>query len=131
MSGGGKQRGRTQSLGEEIANSVSHGVGLLAALLLLAGCGPAPEIPVGGPTAEWPVYGGAPGGAHYSPLTQIDQENVSQLEVAWTYHTGDVSEGGPGAPALKPSSFQATPIVVDGTLYFPTKIGRASCRERV
>ena len=33
MSGGGKQRERTQSLGEEIANSVSHGVGLLLALI--------------------------------------------------------------------------------------------------
>jgi quinoprotein glucose dehydrogenase len=96
----------------------------LLSLLLLAGCGPAPEIPVGGPTAEWPVYGGAPGGARYSPLTQIDQENVSHLEVAWTYHTGDVSEGGPGAPARNPSSFQATPIVVDGTLYFPTAFSR-------
>jgi quinoprotein glucose dehydrogenase len=96
----------------------------LLSLLLLAGCGPAPEIPVGGPTAEWPVYGGAPGGARYSPLTQIDQENVSHLEVAWTYHTGDVSEGGPGAPARNRSSFQATPIVVDGTLYFPTAFSR-------
>jgi hemolysin III len=33
VSGDGKQRRRTQSLGEEIANSVSHGVGLLAALI--------------------------------------------------------------------------------------------------
>ena len=33
MSEGGEQRKRTQSLGEEIANSVSHGVGLLAALI--------------------------------------------------------------------------------------------------
>jgi len=96
----------------------------LLSVLLLAGCSPAPEIPVGGPTAEWPVYGGTPGGARYSPLTQIDQGNVGHLEVAWTYHTGDVSEGGPGAPARNPSSFQATPIVVDGTLYFPTAFSR-------
>ena len=33
MSEGGEQRRRAQSLGEEIANSVSHGVGLLAALI--------------------------------------------------------------------------------------------------
>jgi hemolysin III len=33
VSGGGTQRKRTQSLGEEIANSVSHGVGLLVALI--------------------------------------------------------------------------------------------------
>ena len=92
-----------------VAMRVIAGSSLLS-LLLLAGCGPAPEIPVGGPTAEWPVYGGAPGGARYSPLMQIDEENVSQLEVAWTYHTGDVSEGGSGAPARNRSSFQATRI---------------------
>ena len=33
VSGDGQQRRRTQSLGEEIANSVSHGVGLLVALI--------------------------------------------------------------------------------------------------
>ena len=33
MSGDGQRRKRTQSLGEEIANSVSHGVGLLVALI--------------------------------------------------------------------------------------------------
>ena len=33
MSEGSEQRRRAQSLGEEIANSVSHGVGLLAALI--------------------------------------------------------------------------------------------------
>jgi predicted membrane channel-forming protein YqfA (hemolysin III family) len=33
VSGGGKQRRRGQSVGEELANSVSHGVGLLAALI--------------------------------------------------------------------------------------------------
>ena len=65
-------------------------VSSLLSFLLLTGCS-SPEIPVGGPTADWPVYGGAPGGARYSPLTQIDPENVGHLEVAWTYHTGDVS----------------------------------------
>ena len=63
-----------------VAMRVIAGSSLLS-LLLLAGCGAAPEMPVGGPAAEWPVYGGAPGGARYSPLMQIDQENVSQLEV--------------------------------------------------
>ncbi len=106
-----------------VAMRVVAGSSLLF-LLLMAGCSPDPEIPVGGPTAEWPVYGNTPGGARYSPLTQIDQGNVGHLEVAWTYHTGDVSEGGPGAPARNRSSFQATPIVVDGTLYFPTAFSR-------
>ncbi len=35
---------------------------------------------------EWPTYGHDPGGMRYSPLTQITPANVSDLEVAWTFH---------------------------------------------
>ncbi len=67
----------------------------ISCLIFSAGCGSTPEIASGGPTAEWEVYGRSSGGARYSPLTQITPENVGHLEVAWLYHTGDVSEGGP------------------------------------
>jgi glucose dehydrogenase len=46
---------------------------------------------MGGPTADWPSYGGDAGGTRYLLLTQIDKSNVAQLKVAWEYHTGDVS----------------------------------------
>jgi glucose dehydrogenase len=39
--------------------------------------------------ADWPSYGGDPGGSRYSPLTQINRTNVAQLKIAWEYHTGD------------------------------------------
>src|ERR1700679_293759 len=35
---------------------------------------------------EWPTYGHDSGGMRYSPLKQITPTNVSNLEVAWTYH---------------------------------------------
>src|SRR5580700_1997535 len=35
---------------------------------------------------EWPTYGHDSGGMRYSPLTQITPANVSNLQVAWTYH---------------------------------------------
>lgn len=38
---------------------------------------------------DWPVYGGQPEDDHYSPLTQINRENVKRLQVAWTYDTGE------------------------------------------
>ena len=41
----------------------------------------------------WPTWGGPPGGSKYSPLTQINRENVKDLEVAWTYRTGDITGG--------------------------------------
>ncbi|HYT69597.1 MAG TPA: pyrroloquinoline quinone-dependent dehydrogenase [Vicinamibacterales bacterium] len=47
----------------------------------------------------------------FSPLTQIDKSNVSQLKVAWTYDSGD---------AFKGSEMQSNPVVVDGVLYATT-----------
>ncbi len=37
----------------------------------------------------WSDYGGAADTAQYSALAQINRSNVSKLEVAWTYATGD------------------------------------------
>jgi quinoprotein glucose dehydrogenase len=69
---------------------------------------------------DWPVYGRDPGGARFSPLTQITRANVAQLQVAWTYHTGmpDMSSMSHRPPAL-----EVTPIVVDGTMYVITPTG--------
>jgi quinoprotein glucose dehydrogenase len=36
---------------------------------------------------DWPTWGGPPGGSKYSALTQINKDNVTDLEVAWTYRT--------------------------------------------
>src|SRR5271156_5553188 len=71
--------------------------------------------------AEWPNYGNDPGGMRYSPLTQINRENVSKLKVAWVFHTGEISDG---SGDRRRSGFEATPILVDGTLYFTTPYNR-------
>jgi quinoprotein glucose dehydrogenase len=70
---------------------------------------------------EWPNYGNDPGGMRYSPLSQINHENVSKLKVAWIFHTGDISDG---SHDRRRSGFEATPILVDGTLYFTTGFNR-------
>ena len=61
------------------------------------------------------------GGARHSPLTEITKENVGRLKVAWEYHHGDISTGAGGS---RKSGFEATPILVEGTLYFPTPFNR-------
>ena len=58
----------------------------------------------------WEVYNGGKEGMKYSSLTQVDTSNVSQLQVAWTYNTGD-------ADTLNGSQIQCNPIIVDGVLY--------------
>jgi quinoprotein glucose dehydrogenase len=69
----------------------------------------------------WPAYGRDAGGSRYSPLTQINRENVSNLKIAWTYRTGaaDVK-----AASARSAAFEATPILVDGALYLTTPYNR-------
>lgn len=73
-------------------------------------------------TGGWPVWGGDAGGTRFSPLRDITKENVGTLQVAWEYHTGDSSEEKSGTP---PSSFLATPVLHDNTLYFCSGLSRA------
>jgi glucose dehydrogenase len=56
-------------------------------------------------TVDWPVYNGGADGDHYSHLTQINRENVSGLQIAWTFDTGE--KGG----------IQTNPVIVGRTLY--------------
>src|SRR5205807_4433637 len=66
-------------------------------------------------------YGHDAGGTRYSPLAQINRENVSKLKVAWTFHTGDISDGSQGR---RRSGFENTPIMTGGTLYISTPFNR-------
>ncbi len=71
--------------------------------------------------ADWPYYGGDAGGMKYSPLKQIDRSNVRRLQVAWTYHTGEVSDG---SKYPVRSAFEATPLVAGGVMYLTTPFNR-------
>jgi quinoprotein glucose dehydrogenase len=67
----------------------------------------------------WPEYGRDPGGSRHSPLADVTRENVARLELAWTHRTGDMPER-PGDEM----AFEATPILVDGTLFLCTPFNR-------
>ncbi|HWV28910.1 MAG TPA: pyrroloquinoline quinone-dependent dehydrogenase [Dyadobacter sp.] len=68
--------------------------------------------------ADWIAYGGNKAGNRYSPLTQINLSNVSQLKVAWEY---DAAKLVPGAQApRRPMEIQCQPIIVRGILYGTT-----------
>ncbi len=73
-------------------------------------------------TADWPSYGRDPGGSRFSPLAAIDRDNVQRLEVAWVYRTGDWSNG--EGKFGTTSAFEATPLLVDGTLYLASPFNR-------
>ena len=70
------------------------------------------------PNANWPAYGGDAGGSRFSPATQINRDNVSQLKVAWTFRTGALPHDPDNLD--KKAAFETTPILVDGKLFFTT-----------
>ena len=59
----------------------------------------------------WQKATGNSNGNKYSSLTQIDTSNVSQLKVAWEFHTND-------ADTAAHSQIQCNPIIVNGVMYF-------------
>ena len=86
-----------------IAQRCRAGLAIAAAALGLAGA-TQPSAP--GPAYRgWASYGGGPEQLRYSSLTQITRENVSRLEVAWTYDTGESGD------------LQTQPVVVGDILY--------------
>ena len=72
--------------------------------------------------SEWPIPAGDAGAQRYSPLTDVNRGNVSQLKVAWTYRHGDYRSGWPDP--FKGTAFEASPIVVDNRLIFSTPFNR-------
>ena len=74
------------------------------------------------PAQEWRHYGNDPGGMRYSPLDQINRANVGSLKIAWEYDSPDFSDGKAGTPTR--SAFEATPLMIGGTLYVPTPLDR-------
>jgi quinoprotein glucose dehydrogenase len=94
--------------------------GILAAVVLV-GAGVAGD-------GDWPVYGGDVMGSRYSRLTQVTPGNVATMQVAWTYHTG---EAGKPVGTDRAPQFEATPIVVDGTMYIGTPAGRVIALDPV
>jgi quinoprotein glucose dehydrogenase len=84
----------------------NHSLRYIVALLLLTACSSKNEQQY----IDWEVTGGSKASIRYSSLTEIDSNNVSQLQVAWEYHTGD-------ADTAKNSQIQCNPIIVNGVLY--------------
>ena len=67
------------------------------------------------PPEDWPVYGGNPAGNRYSTLTQINRQNVKNLQLAWTFDTGENNDS-----TKRGMDIQCQPIVIDGVLYGTT-----------
>jgi len=96
---------------------------LAVCLGLLAGCaqmGPAEPPPAG---HDWRNYAGDKGSTRYSPLAQIDRDNIAKLRVLWERPSTDPSILEEYPELSPPRDFNSTPILVDGVLYTSNGIG--------
>ncbi|MAI06935.1 MAG: hypothetical protein CBC47_07370, partial [Alphaproteobacteria bacterium TMED87] len=67
---------------------------------------------------NWVHFGNDSGGSQYSPLDQININNVKKLEIAWVHNSGDFKNNPGGL------SFQVTPIMANDLLYYCTPFNR-------
>lgn len=85
----------------------------------LAGTLPGPRASIDDetiPEGDWHAYGRTSFGQRWSPLNQLTPDNVAGLEVAWTFHTGDIrTEDDPDE-----TTYEVTPLKVGDTLYLCT-----------
>ena len=82
---------------------------LLTACIVLSAALPL-AAQTGAKNGEWRSYAAEPGSTKYSPLDQINRDNVKNLRIAWRFKTDNL---GP-----RPDyNMQSTPIVVNGVMY--------------
>lgn len=76
----------------------------------------APALGGNVPPGEWHQYGRTPYGQRYSPLDQINVQNVADLQEVWRYQTGDVKL----PEDVGETTYQVTPLKIGNSLYLCT-----------
>jgi quinoprotein glucose dehydrogenase len=104
---------------EHMARIRDVAVGLAVAALLVAPCAKAAA-------PGWAQYGGDERGQRFSAARQITPANVTRLEQAWSYSTGDLASKG---EVIKRASFEDTPILADGRLYVCSPFNEVSALD--
>jgi quinoprotein glucose dehydrogenase len=81
--------------------------------------------PPADPSGDWPAHGNDLGGLKYSPLADINRDNVARLDTAFTWSTNERNiPASEGQKPARPGQFQATPLAIHDTLFFPTPYNR-------
>jgi quinoprotein glucose dehydrogenase len=80
---------------------------------------------VRGPATDWLSYGGDKASSKYSPIDQVDADNFSRLQVAWTWRSAE-KEITTANPDLKSWAWESTPLMVDGVLYVSTSLSQVA-----
>ena len=72
---------------------------------------------------DWTAYGRNTHGERFAQFDQINKANVKDLQVAWTFRTGDM--------AINGAEYQGTPLKVDDTVYLCTPLNKVFALDPV
>ncbi|MFT7652396.1 MAG: quinoprotein glucose dehydrogenase [Limisphaerales bacterium] len=127
--------------------------GFVGFVALIGSAAESGNPPVVDEFGEWRVYGADKAGTKYAPLSQINRENFSQLEIAWRWQSVDgrlsqttanggewwssknevVSQLERENPSLyrtqntpNYANLQATPLMIGGALYLNTPLSQGA-----
>ena len=76
-------------------------------------------------SVDWPAYGNDAGGLKYSPLVDVNRTNVAKLAIAFTWDANEQPiRASEGQKAARGGQFEATPLAIHDTLFFPTPFNR-------
>ncbi|MEE2776764.1 MAG: pyrroloquinoline quinone-dependent dehydrogenase [Acidobacteriota bacterium] len=89
--------------------SLERAVGVCIVTIAIVAC--APPIERGTEGGAWRYYGGDAASTRYSPLTQIDSANASQLEIAWRWSSAELDQ------EMVDGYLRTTPLMINGRLY--------------
>src|SRR5689334_21029290 len=66
---------------------------------------------------EWWSYAGSNEGLKYSPLDQINKDNIKNLRIAWRQSAMPMEIRARTSTARVPTNYQVTPLMVGNLLY--------------
>ena len=106
----------------------------------LAACVAAAAIASAAPAAarrghvEWPSYSGDQASSKFAPAGRITAGNVDKLQEKWVWTSPDeaiVAQFNKDGLKLWPHTFEATPLMVDGTLFVATSLSQVAAIDPV
>ncbi len=85
---------------------------------------------------QWHSYGGDGAHSKYSPLDQINADNVQRLQVAWTWNSvdeqiRDANEAIRQRGSFRSYAYEVTPLMINGVLYTTTSLGQIAAIDPV
>jgi quinoprotein glucose dehydrogenase len=78
---------------------------------------------------EWPAYAADKASTRYSPLEQINKDNVKNLRIVWRQSATPLEMRSPGTSAPVPINYPHTPLMVGGLLYMSTGFGTVAALD--